>query len=367
MLINSTKAKSPDLILLFAVIGLALFGLAMVYNASVAEAWQWFGDKYHFVKLQALWLGIGLTGMALAIFIPLGLVEKTASWWLAVTLILLVAVLVPGLGNQALGARRWLNLGGFSLQPTELTKLTLGIYLSAWLVKRRPLAKYLLILGLVLGLVMLQPDLGTAIVIILSSVIVYFISGAEWRYLLLLSVLAGLSGIGLIYSSAYRRARLLTWLNPAQDPLGSSYHIRQALITIGSGGLWGLGLGQSRQKYQFLPQVTTDSIFAVIAEELGFFLSALVIVWLFLIIYRGLRISHLAADGFSRLLAAGISGWLGVQAVVNLSSMLALLPLTGVPLPFVSYGGSSLIISLIGTGLLLNISRFRLNPKKNDR
>ena len=203
--------------------------------------------------------------------------------------------------------------------------------------------------------------------IILSSVIVYFISGAEWRYLLLLSVLAGLSGIGLIYSSAYRRARLLTWLNPAQDPLGSSYHIRQALITIGSGGLWGLGLGQSRQKYQFLPQVTTDSIFAVIAEELGFFLSALVIVWLFLIIYRGLRISHLAADGFSRLLAAGISGWLGVQAVVNLSSMLALLPLTGVPLPFVSYGGSSLIISLIGTGLLLNISRFRLNPKKNDR
>ena len=164
--------------------------------------------------------------------------------------------------------------------------------------------------------------------------------------------------------SPYRKARLLTFLNPSSDPLGSSYHIRQALIAIGSGGFWGLGLGQSRQKYQFLPQVSTDSIFAIISEELGFFGSSLLIFTLFFFIYKAFQIARLAPDNFTKLLATGIATWIGVQVIINLSAMLALLPLTGVPLPFISYGGSSLIVLFMGVGLLLNISRFSLSPKK---
>ncbi|MCX6817195.1 MAG: putative lipid II flippase FtsW [Candidatus Beckwithbacteria bacterium] len=364
MLKSFIKAKRPDLTLLVLVIGISLFGLIMVYNASVMEAWQLFSDKYHFLKLQSLWLVIGLFFMLVMTYIPLELVKKSAPVLLIINLVLLIAVLIPGIGSQALGARRWLNLGPFSPQPTEITKLSLSIYLAAWLMKERSFWHYLLILALVLGLIMLQPDLGTAIVVVFSSISVYYISGANLFKLFILGIGGGLSGIGLIFSSSYRKERLLTFLNPAHDPLGSSYHIRQALIAIGSGGLFGLGLGQSRQKYQFLPQVTTDSIFAVIAEELGFIGAAVVIILLFVIIFHSFKIARDSSDNFSRLLAAGIASWLAIQVVINLAAMLSLLPLTGVPLPFISYGGSSLIITLTGIGLLLNISRYHVGAKK---
>lgn len=364
MLKNYTKPKKPDWGLFFLVLALSLFGLVMVYNASTFESFQLYGEKYHFLISQAKWLGIGLLSLGIFSLIPLSLIQKIAPVFFGFTFILLILVLIPNIGDSALGARRWFNLGSFSLQPTELVKLSLSLYLSAWLIKRRSFWSYFIILGLVLGLVMLQPDLGTAIVIIFSSVVTYYVSGANWIYIVLLGVLGSLGGIGLIMTSAYRKARLLTFLNPGQDPLGSSYHIRQALITIGSGGLFGLGLGQSKQKYQFLPQVTTDSIFAVIAEEIGFFGSVILISALFWLIYKAFKIARLAADDFSRLLATSIAAWLAIQITINLSAMLALLPLTGVPLPFISYGGSSLVISLTAVGLLLNISRYQLNPKK---
>ena len=215
-----------------------------------------------------------------------------------------------------------------------------------------------------MGLVMLQPDLGTSMIIICIAFLIYYVSGAPITHLLSLGLVGSIGALGLILSSAYRKARLMTFLNPTSDPLGSSYHIRQALIAIGSGGLWGLGLGQSRQKYQFLPQVTTDSIFAIISEELGFFGASLVILAIYAIVLRGLIIAKRAPDLFSKLLATGISGWIGFQAFVNLAAMLALLPLTGMPLPFISYGGSSLIVIMAGVGLLLNISRYQLSPKK---
>ena len=276
----------------------------------------------------------------------------------------MVLVLIPGLSNQTYGARRWINLFGFTLQPTELIKLSLVIYLAAWLEKEKPFWPYLVILGIILSLVMLQPDLGTSIVIILSAVLVYFASGAKLLKLILLGVVGSLSGAGLILLSSYRKARLLTFFNPSNDPLGSSYHIRQALIAIGSGGWWGLGLGQSRQKYQFLPQVTTDSIFAIITEELGFIGATLLIIALFFFFFKALKLAKLAPDNFQRLLVVGIVSWIGLQAIINLSAMLSLLPLTGVPLPFISYGGSSLVVTLIGVGLLLNISRFSTHPNK---
>ena len=356
--------KKFDSVLFILVLLVSLFGLLMVYNASVAEAFALFSDKYYFLKQQTQWLGLGLIGLAAASFMPLDWVKKLAPLLLIITLVLLVLVLIPDFGTQALGARRWLNLGGLELQPTELAKLTLIIYLAAWLEKTRPFWQFLLILFLFLSLVMLQPDLGTALVLVGAGVLVFYTAGAPVKSLLILSVLGTLAGFGLIFSSSYRLERVKTFLNPLRDPLGSSYHIRQALIAVGSGGFWGLGLGESRQKYQFLPQVSTDSIFAIIAEEVGFFGGSILILCLLLIIWRGLMIARLAPDRFTGLLAAGITSWLGLQIFINLGAILALLPLTGVPLPFISYGGSSLIVNLAAVGILLNISRFRVRLKK---
>jgi len=359
-LLKISQKKPPDLWLALLIFGLTVFGVIMVYNASVIEAHQLFSDKYYFFKQQALWAGIGLVIALITTNIHYQLYKRISPWLLGFNLILLLLVLIPGIGIQAQGARRWISFFGFNLQPTELIKLSLSIYLAAWLSKQRSFWLYLSVLGTILALVMLQPDLGTAVVIILSAILVYYISGAPVIHLLLVGILGSLSGLALIFSSTYRKERLLTFLNPARDPLGSSYHIRQALIAIGSGGLWGLGLGQSRQKYQFLPQVTTDSIFAIIAEETGFIGASLVIVVLFLIVFKAFKIARSAPDKFSQLLAAGIASWLGIQTLINISAMLALIPLTGVPLPFISYGGSSLIVNLTAVGILLNISRYQV-------
>ena len=362
--LSAQTRKKPDFVLLILVILTALFGVLMVYNASVVEAFQLFSDKYYFLKLQSLWLVLGMVILGLTAFISLPFLKKIAPIALLINILLLIAVLIPGIGSTTYGARRWINIAGFTLQPTELIKLTLTLYLAAWLDKDKPLWPFLVILGVILGLIMLQPDLGTTIVIILTAVSIYFISGAPLMHLSLLGILGLLSGIGLIFLSPYRKERLLTFFNPARDPLGSSYHIQQALIAVGTGGLWGLGLGQSRQKYQFLPQVSTDSIFAIIAEELGFFGAGLVILILFAIVLRAFKIARFSPDNFTKLLSAGIASWLGLQILINISAMLALLPLTGVPLPFISYGGSSLLVTLAGIGLLLNISRFQISPKK---
>ena len=359
------KSRKPlDKVLLILTLGLTLFGVLMVYDASIVEAYNLFNDKYYFLKQQLIWFTLGFISLIITSRLPLLWLKKIAPIALLISIILLILVLIPGIGSSTYGARRWINLAGFTLQPTELVKLSLSLYLATWLAKHRSFWHYLVLLGLILGLIMLQPDLGTSIVIIFTAVLTYYISGANAFHILSLSLVSGLSGLALILSSSYRKERLLTFLNPTRDPLGSSYHIRQALIAIGSGGLWGLGLGQSRQKYQFLPQVTTDSIFAIIAEEIGFFGSSLVIIALFFIVLRGFRIARLAPDTFTKLLAASISSWIGIQATINLAAMLALAPLTGVPLPFISYGGSSLIVILTGVGLLLNISRYQVNPNK---
>lgn len=356
--------KTFDRILFSLVLVVSLFGLIMVYDASVAEAHALFADKYYFLKQQSLWLLLGWLGLLWFSWLPLNWLKKISPWLLIAAIGMLVLVLIPGLGTQTLGARRWLNIAGFQLQPTEPAKLFLMIYLAAWLEKSRPMWQFLLILGIILGLIMLQPDLGTAIVIVMAAVFVFYIAGASLKSLIVLAVLGAAAGSVLIFSSPYRLARLTTYLNPLADPLGSSYHIRQALIAVGSGGVGGLGIGESRQKYQFLPQVTTDSIFAVIAEETGFLGAGSLILILLAIIIRALRIARLAADRFSALLAVGISCWLMLQMAINLGAMLAVLPLTGVPLPFISYGGSSLIVCLAGIGVLLNISRNLINPKK---
>ncbi|MBU1327233.1 putative lipid II flippase FtsW [Patescibacteria group bacterium] len=357
----SVKLHSPDRWLLGALILICLFGVFMVYDSSVAIAIRDFSDRYHFAREQLQWLGLAFVGFAIASLVDYRLWYKLALPFLLGSLVLLIAVFIPGLGVRALGAHRWISVGGLVFQPSELTKLTMIIYLSAWFSTREKgrIGAFLLLLGMVVGLVVLEPDLGTATIILATAVLLYFYSGAPLMQFILLVPMLAIGVIGLALISPYRFQRLMTFFNPQSDPLGSSYHIRQALLALGSGGLWGLGIGKSRQKYEYLPEANTDSIFAIIGEEFGFLGAVLVVLLFVFIIWRCFRIARRAPDTFGRLMGAGIATWIGIQAVINFSAMTALLPLTGVPLPFISYGGSSLVITLIAMGIVVNISKHR--------
>lgn len=351
-----SQPRRFDLIVLGIVVALTLVGLLMVYDASVVEAYRDFSDKYYFAKLQAVWALVGFTSLVIASLIPLSLIKKLTLPFFVLSILLLVVVLVPGVGSEVQGARRWISLGSFTLQPSEVVKLGFILYLATWLEKKQHFWPFVILSGIILTLMMAQPDLGTAIVLMGTGLVMYFLSGAPALTLFTLVTVGVAAGLALVLSSPYRKERLLTFLNPTSDPLGASYHIRQVLIALGSGGLLGLGVGRSRQKYEYLPEATTDSIFAVLAEEVGFVGSLIVIALFLWLIYRGFAIAKKAKTPFSQLLAAGITAWIGSQALLNLAAMVALVPLTGIPLPFISYGGSSLVTVLTATGMLLNIS-----------
>lgn len=357
----SLRAQSPgiDKPLLFTVLGLVIFGVLMVFNASSVDAVKTFGDQFYFAKRQALWGLVGITALFGFSFLPYTILRRVAIPVFAAAILLLVAVLIPGLGVAASGASRWLEAGPISLQPGEFAKLALIIFLAMLLAQRQSLLPFLLPVVLVAGLVMLQPDLGTTGIIILIGIVLYFAAGSPiWYFLGLLPLLA-VSTLIMVLTSTYRKERLLTFLNPENDPLGTSYHIRQILLALGSGGLFGVGLGQSRQKYLFLPEPMTDSIFAIIGEELGFVGATVVVLAFVFVVWRGLNIAGHTNEPFGKLLALGITVWIGIQAFVNIAAMVAIIPLTGLPLPFISYGGSSLIVMLAGVGMLLNISKHR--------
>lgn len=365
------QSRGIDKQLLFVVLIMVFFGVIMVGNASIVEAERVFGDKFFYARQQVIWAALGLAGLFFFSKFPHQKLEKFATVIFWATVVLLVLVLLPGLGVAALGASRWLRIGPVIFQPSELAKFSLILYLAKILTgKNRPsplgsLIAFLFLTGIVAGLVVAQPDLGTSIVIAATAVVVYFASGAPISYFLMLLPLGLLAFFALIFTSDYRRERLLTYLNPSIDPLGSSYHIRQVLIALGSGGLFGVGLGQSRQKYLFLPEASTDSIFAVIGEELGFVGAGLVLLAFVFIIIKGFAIAASSSNDFSKLLAVGISSWIAIQAFVNLSAMVSLLPLTGIPLPLFSYGGSSLVVTLSAIGILLNISKSsQAGPRK---
>jgi len=331
----------------------------MIYEASNVVAYRDFGDKYYFIKEQAMWFLIGFIGLVVASFVNYKNYYQLSLPLLLVTIISLGAVFIPGVGIKALGASRWINLGNFNFQPSELAKLSIILYFSAWFSQKekRRFLPFLLLILLVVGLVIIQPDLGTGLILAFIAVSLYFFSEAPlWNFILLIPGIA-LTGLGLAISSPYRLQRLTTFLHPNIDPLGISYHIRQILISLGSGGLLGLGLGASRQKYQFLPEATTDSIFAIIGEDFGF-IGSLLLLFLFIIfLYRLFRVTRKAPDRHAFLLGGGILMYFASQISINLGSMVAILPLTGVPLPFISYGGSNLIVSLTAVGIILNISR----------
>lgn len=334
------------------------FGLIMIYSASVSEGARDFGNKWHFVLLQLKWAGVGILGMFALSFVPPKLWVKLSPHLLAFGLLLLFLVAIPGIGTKVQGARRWLVLPGLTLQPSELIKFIEVIYLSSWLhSKKITLGQFGFFVALLAGLIMLQPDMGTTLVVTLLAVTMYFLSGYPLKHLLMIGFVGAFLGSILIISEPYRLARVKTFFDPLHDTEGSSYHMRQVLLSLGSGGVSGLGIGRSRQKYAYLPEATTDSIFAVVGEELGFIGGVALI--LSFIYYLSLIFKISAAEGNKHYasLVAGVGAWIGLQVCLNLASMVALTPLTGVPLPLVSYGGSALITMLGGVGVVLSVAR----------
>jgi cell division protein FtsW len=272
-------------------------------------------------------------------------------------LFLLLLVFVPGIGSNIKGASRWLSFGSLVVQPSETMKVINLIYLATWLEKKQPLTKFLTVLGIPTLLILLEPDFGTATIVFMSGLALYFLSGAPIKKIISILTMSLVVGLGFIFTSDYRRDRLLAFLNPLKDPLGTSYHINQIMLALAAGGWWGVGIGNSRQKHSFLPEAPTDSIFAVIAEEVGFVGSLVLIFFLLYLIFLLFRISQSCSDRYGQLLAGAIAFWLGWQSLLNLAAMVALVPLTGIPLPFISYGGSSLIVNLAAVGIIMNIAR----------
>jgi len=351
--------KRIDFFLLVSVSFLTLFGLFMIYDASSFVAFRDFADKYHYVKDQAFWIALGTVSLFLFSRIDYHKFYNLAIPILIAAIGLLVLVFVPGIGVKILGAHRWINLRFTVFQPSEFVKLALAIYLAAWFSSKEKgrLWSFLFLLSAVLILVILEPDMGTAAIILAEGIALYFLSGASVLYFAFLAPVIGIIGFIFTKLEPYRAARLATFLNVNQNISSSSYHVRQILIALGSGGLTGVGLGNSLQKYAYLPENTTDSIFAIVAEELGFIGACFIIAVFLVIVWRGFAIASLAKDNFGKLLAGGITTFLAAQILINLAAQTALVPLTGIPLPFISYGGSALILNLSSIGILLNIAR----------
>lgn len=351
--------------LLVSVAGLVGMGLVMVLSASAVTSFAASGSSFSVFQRQAIYAGVGLAALVVAARMPYRVWRKMAGPFVLITLGLLALVLHPAFGQSAWGAARWIELGPVTIQPSELAKLAMIAFAAGMLTKKWgklddlgqlliPLAP---VLGIVCVLIMLQPDLGTTLVIAGSVFILLFVAGVRLR-VLAAGGLAGLViGMGLILSAPYRRARFLSFLNPWEDPRGDGYQLIQSLIALGSGGWTGVGLGASRQKWMYLPNAHTDFIFSIIGEELGLAGACAVLAFFVLLIFVAIQIAMRAPDTFGRLLAAGIACWFGLQAVVNLGAVTGVLPITGVPLPFLSAGGSSLVVSLVAVGILISVAR----------
>ncbi|MDD3487443.1 MAG: putative lipid II flippase FtsW [Candidatus Moranbacteria bacterium] len=362
---KSCKNKS-DQILSTTVFALIVFGLVMLSSAGVAISQSRFGDPYYFFKHQ-LFFGVipGLILMYVVQKVDYHFWRKIAFPLFVLNLIFLILVFIPGVGLNFQGASRWIKLGPFSFQPSEMLKLSIILYLAAWLESKREkgadffegFLPFLAIIGAIGFLIIKQPDMGTLGAIVVVAMAIYFMSGAQWRHLAAMLGLGGLVFLLLVKFEPYRMSRLLVFLHPETDPRGIGYQINQAILAIGSGGIFGVGLGQSRQKFNYLPEPVGDSIFAIIAEEIGLVGAAALVILFVFFAMRGFKIAMNAPDVFGKLVAVGVTSWIIFQALMNISAISGIVPLTGVTLPFVSYGGTSLVFSMVGVGILLNISK----------
>lgn len=377
------KKHNFDIGLIYVIALLLFFGLIAIYDATVILAQDLYGDAYRFVYLQSGWIILGIFAFFIFFRINLQVLRRISIGIFAVAIVFLSTLALFGTMECTTdfifapcinGANRWFYfnpppmpslpiVGVLGFQPSELTKFALVLFLAAYIDKAVKTGKdffvrFSLIVGGVFLLVILQPNLSTALLLLTVGFTMYFSSGANIKTLLTFGPLAALFGGVLMFSSEYRRARLATFLSSGGgDELTSGYHIKQILIALGSGGFFGVGFGQSRQKFQYLPEVFADSIFAVIGEELGFMGTSALVILFSLLIYKGFTIAKEARSLYGKLLAVGVTTWIGVQFCVNVAAMTKLIPLTGMPLPLISYGGSSLIFIMMGLGVLANISR----------
>jgi cell division protein FtsW len=360
------RTTTYDLPLVAVVLGLLSIGLAMVYSASGITALDLNDDPSTFLAQQSAWAALGIAAMLVASRVDYRLLRFVAVPLLLVAIALLAAVLIPGVGVTAGGATRWLRFGGFGLQPAELAKLALIVYLATWLGGKRDqigswriTVPFILVTVVVVGLVVAEPDLGTAIVVVVVALAMYFAAGARLREFAALGALTTVAVLALAVAQPYRYQRLLTFMDPWSDPQRYGFQTIQMLYALGLCGPFGEGLGAGKEKFGYLPHPYTDSIFAVLGDELGL-AGALLVVLLFLgLAFRGVRIALRAETSSGALLATGITIWLCFQAWVNMAVVASLVPMTGITLPFISYGGSSLCVGLIAVGILLNVGRAR--------
>lgn len=358
--------KHIDITLLITIITLSLFGVLCVYSASNIVAEYRYNDEFYFFKRQLLFLIIGFIGMYIVSRIDLDKIKKYTSYIFYFVFILLILVLIPGIGKVAGGARSWIGIGVFSIQPAEFMKVALILLLSKYLSnyyeelkKFKNFLYILVIIGLIFGVILLQPDFGTGLVIVLSSLILLFIGGAPLKYFVLLGII-GIFGLGaLIISEPYRLKRIFAFLDPWSDPLGSGFQGIQSLFALSPSGIFGLGFNNSIQKHFFLPEPQNDFIFAIISEEFGLIGGGFVLFMYLFIFIKAIRISSRIEDTYKSFLAIGLGLSIFIQVIINISVVIGLLPITGITLPIISYGGSSLIITLMSLGLLLNISRYQ--------
>lgn len=364
--IKKKWANKVDIQLLLIAGYLSIFGLVSLYSASTVESFSNFGTTTKYIIHQLVNGGLlGLAGMAFFYFFDYHLLKKFLPLMLLVTLAFLLLVEFSSLSFSAGGASRWLHIGPFNFQPSEIAKLTVVVYMAAWLEQKqhlldnfwRGLMPSLLVVGLICFLILSQPDFGTMSVIVAASAIMIFCAGLKWRYLFIGGVVLACLLYLFVHFEPYRAERLLTFLRPEVDPTGISYQVNQSKLAIGAGSVFGYGYGLSRQKYNYLPESYTDSIFAVTAEELGFVGSVSVLLGFLFLVLKGIKIGNAAPDSFGRLLSIGLVSWLGIQAVVNVSALTGLVPLTGIPLPYFSYGSTALALNMAIIGILLNISK----------
>ncbi len=357
---------TSDRLLFGITAALTILGLMMIASAGVIFGLERFDDEYYFFKRQLIGVGLGMVVLLVLERIDYHFLRRWSLFIFLGAVLLLIAVLLPEIGVKAYGAQRWISIGSVTFQPAEAVKLAMILYVSAWCaskgVKRisdisEGFVPFLAIVGSIAFLIILQPDVGTLGIIVLTAMSIFFLAGANLTHISVTIFMGMAMLFALIRVEQYRMQRFLTFLNPEADPLGAGYHITQAAIAIGSGGLFGLGFGHSRQKQLFLPEPVGDSIFAVIAEEFGLLGSSVLICMFALLAWRIFYIAAHAPDLFGRLVAAGIGVWLVGQAFINIAAISGLMPLTGIPLSFVSFGGTSMVFGLAAIGILLNISR----------
>ncbi len=370
------EKKSPDYCLFAVVIILLSIGTCMIFSSSFIMADKWYGDSYYFLKKQIIYAIIALIVLLFSMNIDYHFYKKVSTPLLIISIILLSAVFIPGVGRSAGGAVRWVKFGILSFQPSEIAKFALILYMSESMTRKgmndlktfaKGILPSLIVIGVIFVLILKEPDFSTALIILGISFVMLFIGGTKIIQLFTLMAAAIPMGALILLREEYRKVRLLAFLDPWKDPLDSGFHVIQSLVALGSGGITGVGLAESRQKYFYLPDQHTDFIFSIIGEELGFIGTVFIVVLFALLLWRGYRIAVQSTDNFACLLATGITFVIVFQSMINIGVVTKMLPTTGITLPFISFGGTSLIINMLCIGILLNISRFKLKEETKNR